>query len=148
MQESHSRLCYRTLTFIIYNRDGGHVWVTPHDTNVLSWLWDLQCKKEGLVSLKGNIINDGDAEAFLSGTSWEADWKLPAVIVSSVWGYMIQMERGYKLNNLQQGNRLYIQHSTHYIDIKIVYYTKLVSLFAFCWFFDVHEYHTWTRIYV
>ena len=69
MQESHSRLCYRTLTFIINNGDGGHVWVTPHDTNVLSWLWDLQRKEESLVSLKDNIINDGDAEAFLSGTS-------------------------------------------------------------------------------
>ena len=63
------KFCYRTLTFIIYNGDSGHVWVTPHDTSVLSLLWDLQCKEESLVSLKDNIINNGDAETFLSGTS-------------------------------------------------------------------------------
>ena len=52
---------------------------------------------------------------------------------------MIQMERGYKLNNIQQGNRLYIQHSTHYIDIKNSLLYKISVIFADLY---VHEYHT------
>ena len=76
-------LCNRTLTLIIYNGDGSHEWDTPHDTNVLSWLGDHQCKKEGLVSLKDIIICNGDAENFLGRSSWEDDWIIPPSVVFS-----------------------------------------------------------------
>ena len=76
--------CYRTLTFIIYNGDGSHEWVTPHDTNVLSWLGDHQCKEESLVKLKDIIIYNGDAEVCLGGSSWEDDWIIPSSVVLSI----------------------------------------------------------------
>ena len=76
--------CYRTLTIIIYNGDSSHERVTPHDTNVLSWLGDHQCKEEGLVSLTDIIINNGDAEAFLGRSSWEDDWIIPPSVVFSI----------------------------------------------------------------
>ena len=65
--------CYRTLTLITYNGDVSHEWVTPHDTNGLSWLGDHQCKEEGLVKLKDIIICNGDAEVFLGISSCEED---------------------------------------------------------------------------
>ena len=65
--------CYRTLTLIIYNGDGSHEWDTPHDTNVLSWLGNNQCKEEGFVELKDIIICNGDAEAFLGSSGYEVD---------------------------------------------------------------------------
>ena len=64
---------YRTLTLIINNGDGSNEWDTPHDTDVLSWLGDHQCKEEGLVKLKDIIICNGDAEAFLGRSGWEED---------------------------------------------------------------------------
>ena len=76
--------CYRTLTIIIYNGDSSHERVTPHDTNVLSWLGDHQCKEEGLISLKDIIICNGDAEAFFGGSGWEDDWIIPPSVVFSV----------------------------------------------------------------
>ena len=74
----------RKLTLVIYNGDVSHIWVTPHDTNVLSWLRDHQCKEEGLISLKDIIICNGDAAAFLGGSGWEDDWIIPPCVVFTI----------------------------------------------------------------
>ena len=72
----------RKLTLIIYNADVSHVWDTPHDTNVLSWLGDHQCKEEVLVKLKDIIICNGNAEVFIGGSGWEYDWIFSPNVVS------------------------------------------------------------------
>ena len=72
----------RKLTLIIYNGDVSHVWDTPHDTNVLSWLGDHQCKEEVLIKLKDIIIYNGNAEVFIGGSGWKDDWIFSPNVVS------------------------------------------------------------------
>ena len=72
----------RKLTLVIYNGDVSHEWVTPHDTNGLSWLRDHQCKEESLVKLIDIIIYNGNAEVFIGGSSWKDDWIFSPNVVS------------------------------------------------------------------
>jgi len=72
----------RKLTLVIYNGDVSHEWDTPHDTNVLSWLGDHQCKEEVLIKLKDIIIYNGNAEVFIGGSGWKDDWIFSPNVVS------------------------------------------------------------------
>ena len=71
----------QVLTLIISNGDSSLEWLAPRDTNVGSWLGDLQCDEEVLIKLKNIIIHFRDAEVCLGHSGWEEDWKFSSPVV-------------------------------------------------------------------